>query len=251
MTTKIKDTTDKLVYGHEGWLEDYVFHYHAGDSIMTKFNWGHDMTHDGLPRLEIITLKAYAPDGTEEEVTAKETGKDYIDLTAETDQEGMYLFTTAYDNCYAELPGNKWKIGTRKDFPDAVNVGRYVQSATACVFVGHDGTHDVYDVKLPTSVIPVSPDFRAGHELTFEVKTDGKPQASDDVKFIFMAEGGNKVVDMKTDENGIIKVTPEEPGVYGIIARYVVDSDSEDYEKIHYTATHCFRVKEHDHSDHH
>ena len=178
-------------------------------------------------------------------------GKDYIDLTAETDQEGMYLFTTAYDNCYAELPGNKWKIGTRKDFPDAVNVGRYVQSATACVFVGHDGTHDVYDVKLPTSVIPVSPDFRAGHELTFEVKTDGKPQASDDVKFIFMAEDGNKVVDMKTDENGIIKVTPEEPGVYGIIARYVVDSDSEDYEKIHYTATHCFRVKEHDHSDHH
>ena len=29
---KIKDTTDKLVYGHEGWLEDYLFHYHAGDT---------------------------------------------------------------------------------------------------------------------------------------------------------------------------------------------------------------------------
>ena len=46
---KIKDTTDKLVYGHEGWLEDYLFHYHAGDTILTKFNWGHDMKRDGLP----------------------------------------------------------------------------------------------------------------------------------------------------------------------------------------------------------
>ncbi len=27
----IKDTTHLLVYGHEGWLEEYPSHYHLGD----------------------------------------------------------------------------------------------------------------------------------------------------------------------------------------------------------------------------
>lgn len=250
MKTTIKDTTDKLVYGHEGWLDAYVFHYHAGDSIMSMLKWGHNMEYDGLPRIEELTYKAFAPDGTVEEVTVKETGKEWLDLTSETDQEGYYIFSTVYDNCYSEYPGNKWKKGDRTQYPDAMNVGRYVQSATNCIFVGHDGTNDIYAAPLPTSLLPVSPDFLAGHELTFELKTEGKPQATEDVDLIFQGEDGNETTKLSTDADGILKITPEKPGVYSLIARYQLDSDNpESYDKIHYTATHCFRIKEHD--DHH
>ena len=56
MANLIKDTTDKLVYGHEGWIEEQVFHYHAGDEIWGSLKWGHDMVPDGLPRAEELTF---------------------------------------------------------------------------------------------------------------------------------------------------------------------------------------------------
>ena len=249
MNNNIKDTTDMLVYGHEGWLEDYVFHYHAGDSVMSMLKWGHNMECDGLPRLEEISIKAFAPDGTVEEVEVKETGKEYLDLTSETDQEGYYIFSIQYDNCYAEYPENKWKKGNKKEHPDAVAVNRYVQSATNSVFVGHGDNMEVHDAPLLTTLLPVKPDFLAGHELTFILKTDGKPQACDDIDFIYRGENGVTTEKLSTGADGILKITPKEPGLYCLIARYIIEESCDEYDTIHYTATHCFRVKEHD--DHH
>lgn len=250
MKNNIKDTTDLLVYGHEGWLEDYVFHYHAGDSIQTMLKWGHNMECDGLPRIEELTFKAFAPDGSAKEVEVKETGKEFLDLIAETDQEGFYIFSTQYDNCYAEYPENKWKKGNKSANPDAVAVNRYVQSATDCIFVGHGDCTDVCDAPLLTTLLPVNPEFVAGHELTFVLKTDGKPQACDNIDFLFKGENGTVTEKFTTGEDGVLKITPKEPGVYCLIARYVLDGNSDEYDKIHYTATHCFRVKKHGGHDH-
>ena len=187
---KIKDTTDKLVYGHEGWLEDYLFHYHAGDTILTKFNWGHDMKRDGLPRLYELDIKAFGPKGDVYPVEAEETGEEYVNLTTDTDREGMYIFTGIYDNCYAEYPDNVWKKGTRENNPDAINVGRYVQSYTNCISVGHSGDTNVFDAPLPTSLLPVNPKYVVGNELTFVLKTEGKPQSTDDVIIIYDGKEG-------------------------------------------------------------
>ena len=217
---------------------------------MTMLKWGHNMECDGLPRTEELSFKTFAPDGTQEEVQVKETGKEYLDLTSETDQEGMYTFSIQYDNCYAEYPGDKWKKGGKKDNPDAIDVSRYVQSATNCIFVGHGENREVFDAPLLTTLLPVNPEFVAGHELTFVLKTEGKPQACDDIDYIFKGEGEKTTEKLSTGEDGILKITPKEPGVYCLIARYVLDGDSDDYDSIHYTATHCFRVKEHSGHDH-
>ena len=50
----IKDTTHLLVYGHEGWLEEYPSHYHLGDPIMVKMQWGHNLAVDGLPNKDYL-----------------------------------------------------------------------------------------------------------------------------------------------------------------------------------------------------
>ena len=244
---KIKDTTDKLVYGHEGWLEDDLFHYHAGDTILTKFNWGHDMKRDGLPRLYELDIKAFGPKGDVYPVEAEETGEEYVNLTTDTDREGMYIFTGVYDNCYAEYPDNVWKKGTRENNPDAINVGRYVQSYTNCISVGHSGDTNVFDAPLPTSLLPVNPKYVVGNELTFVLKTEGKPQSTDDVIIIYDGKEGQEKEKVTIGEDGILKFTPKKAGVYDIIARYTLPANESDpFEDIIYTATHCFRVKEHD-----
>lgn len=244
---KIKDTTDKLVYGHEGWLEDYLFHYHAGDTILTKFNWGHDMKRDGLPRLFELDIKAFGPKGDVYPVETEETGEEYVQLSTDTDREGMYIFSGVYDNCYAEYPDNVWKKGTREAHPDAISVGRYVQSYSNCISVGHSGDTNVFDAPLPTSLLPVNPKYVVGNELTFVLKTEGKPQSTDDVIIIYDGKEGQEIKKAVIGEDGILKFTPEKAGVYDIIARYtVLANESDPYDDTRYTATHCFRVKEHD-----
>ena len=56
----IKDTTHLLVYGHEGWLEEYPSHYHLGDPIMVKMQWGHNLAVDGLPNKDYLKHHIYA-----------------------------------------------------------------------------------------------------------------------------------------------------------------------------------------------
>lgn len=250
MKNNIKDTTDKLVYGHEGWLEDYVFHYHAGDSIQTMLKWGHNTECDGLPRTEELTFKTFAPDGTVEDVEVKDTGKEFLDLISETDQEGIYIFSIQYDNCYAEYPGDKWKKGKKGEHPDAVAVNRYVQSATNCITVGHSDDTNVYAAPLLTTLLPENAEFVVGHEIKFVLKTDGEPQACDDIDLIIKGEGEKTTEKLSTGADGVLKITPKKPGIYCLIARYIIEKSCDDYDTIHYTATHCFRVKEHGGHDH-
>lgn len=250
MASLVKDTTDKLVYGHEGWIEEQVFHYHAGDEIWASLKWGHDMVPDGLPRLEELTFKAFAPDGTQEEITVKETGKEQLDLISETDQEGLYVMSSQYDNCYAEYPDNKWKKGTKSKHPDAISVDRYVQSATNCISVGHSNKNDVFNAPLLTTLLPIKPIFEVGQELTLALKTEGKAQTEADVVLLYFVENEKQTVKLSVDSDGMIKFTPNQTGFFTVIARYTLDGDGVEYNKIHYTATHCCRIKEAGSSDH-
>ena len=250
MANLIKDTTDKLVYGHEGWIEEQVFHYHAGDEIWGSLKWGHDMVPDGLPRAEELTFKAFAPDGTQEDITVKETGKEHLDLISETDQEGLYVMSSQYDNCYAEYPGDKWKKGSRSKHPDAIAVGRYVQSSTTCISVGHSNKNDVFDAPLLTSLLPVKPLFEVGQEITLVLKTEGEIQTEADVVLLYFSDGEKKTVKLSVDGSGQIRFTPEQTGFFTVIARYEADAEGADYDKIHYTATHCCRIKEADPCEH-
>ena len=51
------------------------------------------MKRDGLPRLYELDIKAFGPKGDVYPVEAEETGEEYVNLTTDTDREGMYIFT--------------------------------------------------------------------------------------------------------------------------------------------------------------
>lgn len=244
---EIPDTTDKLVYGHEGWLEEYPSHYHAGDPIMAKLKWGHNMEIDGLPRKEDITFRAYAPDGSVGEIQVDESGHEWLDLTADTDQEGFYLLVCTYNNCYAEFEGNKWKRGSRKEHPDAKEVRNYHQNATTCISVGHHHETDLSGIpELRISLLPLKgPKYYVGEEVRFQLKIDGKPAAKQEALLVHPTENGLEETTVTCDDNGQFTICPKEAGLYDLIARYRHEEKKEgEYEGESLTASHCFKVVE-------
>lgn len=249
-----RDTTDLLVYGHEGWLEDYPSHYHAGDPIMAKLKWGHNMEEDGLPRIKELTYHAYAPDGTCAEAKAEEAGDFWFDLTADTDQEGFYTMAAKYDNCYARYGADRYKRGSRVENPDADEVLSYVQCATTCISVGHHHETDVPAIPgLPISLLPTTgPKYTVHHPITFQLTVEDKPVSGNEAVLIYQSENGPEETPVTSDENGQFHITPAKAGMYCLIARVRRSEKKEgEYDGQSLTASHCFRVMEESHSHGH
>ncbi len=249
----VRDTTDLLVYGHEGWLEYYPSHYHAGDPIMAKLKWGHNMEVDGLPRMNELTYRAYAPDGTFVEAKAEEGGDFWFDLTADTDQEGFYTVITHYDNCYARYGADRYKRGSRVENPDADEVLDYCQYATTCISVGHHHETQMYHIPgLAISLLPTTgPKYTVNHEITFQLMVEDQPALENETVLIYQSENGLVETKVVSDEKGQFHITPDKAGMYCLIARVRREEKKEgEYDGQSLTASHCFRVLEETHHHH-
>lgn len=251
-----RDTTHKLVHGHEGWLEDYISHYHAGDPIMAMLKWGHNCENDGLPKMDQLTYHVCAPDGTISDVKVELGGENFFDLTADTNQEGFYTFITKYNNCWAKYgeADEDYKLGDRTQHPDAEEVHNYCQYATICVSVGHHHETEMYQIPgMEISILPTTgPDYQHGHNVTFQLLVKGKPAANHEVLLVHLGDDQLTETTVTTDDSGMVSVCPQEKGTYCMIARaldHTADPDGK-FEATNYTATHCFRITEHHHHHH-
>lgn len=63
-----RDTTDLMVYGHEGWLELTGSHGHEGKDFEVHFKYGHNLRPDGLTRKEGLKAWLANPDGEVKEI---------------------------------------------------------------------------------------------------------------------------------------------------------------------------------------
>ena len=258
---KFLDTTHKLVHGHEGWMEDFISHYHSGDPIMAMLKWGHNCQLDGVVNMDQVICTVCAPDGTITEVQKELSDDECIDLTADTLEEGFYTFISEYDNCWAKYgeSDDDYKLGDRKAYPDAIEVHNYRQYATMVVPVGHFHENEMYAIpSLEMSILPATGmGYQATHPIQFQVMVQGKPAAKLPVTLIHLTDDGTAETPLTTDENGIVTVTPEEAGTYCVIARATDETADPEgrYEATSFTATHGFRVAahhhHHDHDHHH
>lgn len=261
-----RDTTHKLVYGHEGWMEDYVGHYHVNDPIMASLKWGHNCQTDGLVNPEWMTYSVCQPDGSIVEAKAELCEGDTIDLTLyDTPLEGFYTFIADYDNCWAHYNDGKddadWKMGDRSQYPDAVKVGRYRQYTSFIVPVGHFHENAMYQIpSMEISILPTTgTNYEATHEIKFQLMVQGKATGNHPVTLVHLTDNGTVETELTTDAEGYVTICPEVAGTYCMIARAKIPDVVEGkYEEIAYTITHGFRVTghnhdhhDHDHHDHH
>ncbi len=255
----LRDTTHKLVHGHEGWMEDFVSHYHAGDPIMAMLKWGHNCQPDGIVKMEQMRYTVCDPEGNLTEVKAELSEEGCIDLTADTLLEGFYTFIADYNNCWAKYGerDEDYKFGDRTEYPDAIEVRNYHQYATMIVPVGHFHENEMY--QIPSMVMSILPTtgmgYEAGHEIKFQIMVQGKAGANLPATLVHLTDDGTVETQLTADEKGIVTVCPAEAGTYCMIARATDESADPNgkYEAQSFTATHGFRVTahHHDHGHHH
>ncbi|MGI6078493.1 MAG: hypothetical protein ACOYCB_10110 [Fastidiosipilaceae bacterium] len=79
-----RDTTDLMVYGHEGWLELTGSHGHEGRDFEVHFEYGHNLQTDGLTRKEGLKALLVNPAGEVKEIALAVGGPEHYSLTFPT-----------------------------------------------------------------------------------------------------------------------------------------------------------------------
>jgi len=145
-----------------------------------------------------------------------------------------------------------YRRGTRKDYPNAREVGYYYQYAKTYVQVGHFcvGCGEVsyspeivclgHDLEL---VAPPPGVYRVGDELVLEVRYKGQPLPGAEVKATWsLGEEEDWALDRKTDDAGRVKFTLAHPGHWLFYTRYAEETlgKESEYDKRVYSATLSF-----------
>lgn len=133
-----RDTTDRMVYGHEAWLEMGASHAHTGEDTAIYVKWGHHMKVDGLARREGMDAQVVLPGGEIEGITITEGSPEYHLVKFTPRIEGLYHVVTKHEGHYAVDSQGKYHRGTRQEYPDAVKATYYLQFAQIIVPAGHD-----------------------------------------------------------------------------------------------------------------
>lgn len=223
-----EDTTNKMVYGHEPWLEMVESHCHAGGKAELLVKWGHNMQPEGLCKKDNLTAMAITPAG-EMAILAVEGGfPDHYKLHAPVPTDGYYHVVVQNTGDYVLDRDYRYYQGTRREYPEAAHATHYIQYAQYFVRAGHD--------------LESKPRL-AGEELTFEILLRGNRETdavldeaySDGVDYRQWKEIGGV--------DGRKMMRPQDPGRYLVVARREVQERQDGvYDNLSLTTTLSFLV---------
>lgn len=249
MKIEFLDTTDQMVYGHEGWLVPGTNHVHEGDAVEVFIRWGHNMEAHGLARKEGLTACVVLPDGNTEELYVADYDEDAYVIRYTPVQKGLYHFVGKYVGYYVVDQEGKHQKGTLKDYPDAQSATSYTQYSHLTMMVGHNITPDLIPemLKLPLRVAADEyGKWQPGEQISFKLLTEDGFLTDTEIDLAFKKEADHVVVQskLKTDAEGKFLVNAEEAGEYLLIARNLVPvGEAELYNDTKYTYTYHFNVK--------
>jgi len=249
MSIGFLDTTDLMVYGHEGWLEPSTTHVHEGDTVQLYFKWGHNMVSDGLARMEGLSAFFVPPDGNQQELSITDQKKDCYIFSMVPKTAGIYHFICKYTGSYVIDREGNYHPGNLKDYPDAQHATLYTQFSHLSLQVGH---------QLPENGLPEMPElglrlvprewkrWRIGDEIVFNLQQGLNPLPHVKVNMAHAIDNGSEVRHkrLETDEHGNFSLKIEEAGRYLLIARHQSPEEEPDlYSDTHLTYTYFFSIK--------
>ncbi|KNZ40746.1 DUF4198 domain-containing protein [Acetobacterium bakii] len=249
MKIEFFDTTDHMVYGHEGWLVPGTNHVHEGDAVEVFIRWGHNMEAHGLARKEGLTACVVLPDGNTEELCIEGYDADCYVTRYTPVQKGLYHFIGKYVGLYVIDQQGKHQRGTLKDYPDAQSATSFTQYSHMTMMVGHNITLDLIPemLKLPLRVeADEYTKWQPGEEIGFQLLTADGFLADTEIDLAFKDESDKAVVQskLKTDARGKLSVNAKEAGQYLLIARNLVPvGEAGLYSDTKYTNTYYFNVR--------
>ncbi|GEM_PF-691494 len=215
-----RDTTDLLVYGHEGWLEFPRTHGHAGKKAEVFLKWGHNMQTDGLCRQEGLKAWVINPAGEKQELGIEDGFPDYYVLSFVPEMEGLYQVVVQLDDFYSIDIEGKFRHGSRREWPGAVESVFYTQVYRTIIPVGHNLTGVINPVG---TIMEIGPrewiGWQAGSDLEIEVFLNNQAIAGQEVIIAWNGPDGYRSSVAMTDEKGVTTVNLQEPGQYMFLAR--------------------------------
>lgn len=239
-----RDTTDLMVYGHEGWLELTGSHGHEGGDFEVHLKWGHNMQIDGLARKEGIKAWIVNPAGEAREISIADGGQDHYTLRFPTPLDGFYQVVTRNTGNFVLDREGKHFRGTRREYPDAAQAVFYNQFAQVFVPVGHDLEGIPQKAGTPLELVaPSWKQWRAGDEISLELQFRGEPLDGVAVDIACNGPGGYRQLQVMTGADGRINLNAKDPGYYLIVVRHrVPEGEAGVYDDTSFTTTLWFMV---------
>jgi uncharacterized GH25 family protein len=244
-----RDTTDLMVYGHEGWLEMTGSHGHVGSSTELLLKHGHNMKTDGQARRDGMTAVAVSPDGTRQDLAIEEGGDDHYLLRLSTPAEGFYHVYTTNTGNYCRDKEGKYLRGSRSENPDAAQAILFNQFAQAFVPVGHDLEGVPQRAGLTLEIAPAQwKQWRAGDKIALQVLFRGVPLDGIVVDMVYNGPDGYRQWQEMTGNCGCgcgqssISIEAKGPGYYMAVARYQTPDEEGAYDTLALTGTLRFTV---------
>ncbi|WP_439815680.1 DUF4198 domain-containing protein [Zavarzinia sp. CC-PAN008] len=194
-------------------------------------------------RLRDGDLVVTAPDGTAAEVQNQAQGRFRTTFDVELKQAGTYRIAVATDGLFGRYKLNgeakRWRgsAATLGEIPaEATEVEITETQRRLETFVTKGAPTELKPSGKGLELLPVTHpnDLVAGEEATFKLVLDGKPAADVEVELV---RGGIRYRNalgeqkLKTDADGVLKVTWGEPGMYWLEASVADDAVSTDKAK--------------------
>ncbi len=214
------DTTDLLVYGHEGWLEFPHTHGHAGEKAEVFLKWGHNMQPDGLCRKEDLKAWVVDPEGRMNELNIEDGSPDYYALSFVPETEWFYQVTVLLEAYYSIDIEGKFLRGSRREWPGAVDSICYTHIYRTVVPVGHGLTGNIRQSGFIMELGPKEwQAWRTGDDLELKVTLNKEVMVGQEVIENRQGPDENRSSVAITDGNGIAVVKLTEPGKYMFLVR--------------------------------
>lgn len=242
----IQDTTLRMYYGHEGWLEQDRNYYEVGERANVRFKWGHNMEVDGLCALERLQAWLTGPDLQKTPCTLLPGAGVYYELSFRGDKAGFYQLMVQHDGMLSITADGGHALGSRKEHPNALEALAFTQYSKCLLKFGNDTVFVPEFAKTKLDLLPLDWEgLKTDSPATFQVLFKEKPLEQGEVTVVRSGKEAPARIDvMELRKDGKITFTPDPGGNYLLLVRHKDETDRQEgvYDKRSYTCVFSFTL---------
>ncbi|MEW5919622.1 MAG: DUF4198 domain-containing protein [Bacillota bacterium] len=241
----IHDTTLRMYYGHEGWLEPARNNYQVGERANVCFKWGHNMEVDGICSLERLQAWLTDPALQKKPCTLLPGDGLYYELSLRGEGAGFYQLLVQHDGMLSITADGSHALGSRREHPSALEALAFTQYSKCLLKFGEAGAIPPF-AKTNLDLLPLDWEgLKMGTPAVFQVFFKDKALEQGEVTFARSGKEGSPRIDVvELGKDGKITVTPDLEGNYLLLVRHKDETDREEgvYDKRSYTCVFSFTL---------